>query len=133
MPIPPEPGPEFKASPHMLNSAATFLNGKAEAWAELRDSFNSSCNAAKNAFGKSPASAAFSDFFQAWFSALDAQAETMWSVGDATQQCAVIYDHVDRHIAGYIAAMPTAPPPPPPSHHSGPFDFLFPDRNPPLA
>jgi uncharacterized protein YukE len=95
----------------MLNSAADFLNGKATALAELRDAFNSSCDGAKKAFGPSGASRSFTEFFAAWFSALDAQAETMGSVADATQQCAVAYDHAERTVLGYIPAMPTAPPP----------------------
>ncbi|MBO0868664.1 MAG: WXG100 family type VII secretion target [Micromonosporaceae bacterium] len=118
----------------MLNTAASFLNGEAQALASLRDALNSSCHAARNAFGTGSASAAFNDFFEAWFSAFDAQAETMGSVADATQQCAVIYDHVDRHIAGYIAAMPTQPPPSPPSKKpDNPFGIFFPNPNPPMA
>ncbi len=108
---PPDPGPGYTVSTHMLNSAATFLNDQATSLAGLRDAFNSSCDAATKAFGASPAAQAFTEFFQAWFSALDAQAETMGSVADATQQCAVIYDHAERTAMGYIPAMPTAPPP----------------------
>jgi hypothetical protein len=95
----------------MLNSAAGFLNGKATALAELRDAFDSSCEGAKKAFGSNGASRSLAEFFQAWFSAFDAQAETMGSVADATQQCAVTYDHAERTVLGYIPAMPTAPPP----------------------
>jgi uncharacterized protein YukE len=109
--LPSDPGPGYTVSTHMLNTAASFLNGEAEALAELRDAFNSSCDAAKDAFGKSPAANAFNEFFQAWFSAFDAQAETMGSVADATQQCAVVYDHAERQVLGNIPAMPTAPPP----------------------
>ena len=110
---PPGPGLGLKVSPHMLNTAASNLNGSAESLANMRDALNSSCYAARNAFGKGPAAQALDDFFQAWFSALDAQAETMGSVADTTQQCAVIYDHVDRQAMGTILAIRTAPPPPP--------------------
>lgn len=55
----------------------------------------------------------FNEFFTAWFTALDAQAETMGSVADATQQCAVLYDDAERTVIGDIAAMPIHPPPPP--------------------
>lgn len=123
---PPDPGPGYTVSTHMLNTAASFLNGKAEALAELRDAFNSSCDAANSAFGKSSASRAFNEFFEAWFSAFDAQAETMGSVADATQQCAVVYDHAERQVQGNIPAMPTAPPP------SGGRD-IFGRPNPPVA
>jgi hypothetical protein len=116
----------------MLNTAALNLNGKAEALASLRDAFNSSCYAARGAFGTSSASEALDEFFQAWFSAFDAQAETMSSVADATQQCAVIYDHVDRQIAASIPAMPTAAPPPPPSTPP-PANPFFPQPHPEMA
>ncbi len=94
MPVPEEPGPGYTVSPHMLMSVATTLNAKAEGFASLRDAFNGACRSAVGAFGGGSAAQAFNDFFQAWFSALDAQAETMGSVADATQQCAVVYDHV---------------------------------------
>lgn len=110
----------------MLNTSALFLNGKAEALAELRDGFNSTCDAAKGAFGKSPAAQAFNEFFEAWFSAFDAQAETMGSVADATQQCAAVYDHAERQTIGAIPAMPT---PPPPSSGRN----IFGQPNPPVA
>lgn len=109
----------------MLNSAASNLNGQAIALSELRDGFNSSCYAAEKAFGS--AERAFNEFFTAWFSALDAQAEVMGSVADATQQCAVIYDHVERTVLGKVPAMPTKPPPKP--HKPG----LFGPRRPPVA
>jgi hypothetical protein len=125
MPVPSDPGPGYTVSTHMLNTAASNLNGKAAGLAELRDAFNSACDAAKNAFGKSSASGAFNEFFEAWFSAFDAQAETMGSVADATQQCAVVYDHAERQVLGGIAAMPTAPPP-----SRGPDIF---GHNPPVA
>jgi uncharacterized protein YukE len=127
---PPDPGLGVTVSPHMLNTAASNLNGKAESLANLRDAFNSCCYDAKDAFGKGPASQALDEFFQAWFSALDAQAETMGSVADATQQCAVIYDHVDRQVMGTILALPTTPPPSPPTAPDNPF---APRRRPPIA
>jgi hypothetical protein len=82
-------------------------------------------------FGTGSASQAFNEFFQAWFSALDAQAQTMSSVGDATQQCAVIYDHVDRQIAASIPAMAIAAPPTPPK--PPPANQFFPQAQPPMA
>jgi hypothetical protein len=94
----------------MLNSAAHALNGHAIALSDLRDTFNSACYAAENAFGSGSVKGCFNDFFTAWFSALDGQAETMGSVADATQQCAVLYDHVERTVLGDIAAIPTPPP-----------------------
>lgn len=121
-----EPGPGYTVSPHMLNSAAESLNGHAIALGTLRDAFDSSCNSAQKAFGPGPAARSFNEFFQAWFSALDAQAETMGSVADATQQCAVVYDHAERTVLGYIPAMPTAPPSKP---GKDPFGF----RRPPTA
>lgn len=118
----------------MLNTAAQVLNGKAEALASMRDGLNNSCFAARNAFGRSSAGQALNTFFEAWFSAFDAQAESMGSVADATQQCAVIYDHVDRQVTGYIAAMQTAPPPPPPKKQpNDPLSIFFPHPNPPMA
>lgn len=106
----PEPGPGYVVSTHMLYSAAQYLGGQAESLASARDSFNDSCYGAENAFGSGPAASAFIDFFTAWFSALDAQAETMGSVADATEQCAVIYDHAERTVLGIIPAMPTSAP-----------------------
>jgi uncharacterized protein YukE len=123
----PDPGPGYAVSTQMLNSTAGFLNDQATGLASLRDGFNSSCDTAKNAFGSGSASQSFNEFFQAWFSAFDAQAETMGSVADATQQCAVLYDHAERTVLGYVPAMPTAPPPKqqPPS--------LFGNQRPPMA
>lgn len=95
----------------MLYPAALYLNDQAQALAGARNSFNDACYAAARAFGSGLAASAFNDFFTAWFSALDAQAETMGSAADATEQCAVIYDHAERTVLGDIAAMPTAPPP----------------------
>ena len=128
---PPGPGLGLTVSPHMLNAAASNLNGSAESLANMRDALNSSCYAARNAFGKGRAAQALEDFFQSWFSALDAQAETMGSVADATQQCAVIYDHVDRQVMGSIQAIRTAPPPSPPK--SRPYDPFAPRPRPPIA
>jgi hypothetical protein len=101
----------------MLNSAASYLQGEAEGVAMLRDAFNSACYQAENAFGGGYMQKCFNDFFQAWFTALDDQAETMGSVADATQQCAVIYDHAERTNLGNIPAMsiPKPPPPKPPA------------------
>jgi hypothetical protein len=116
----------------MLYSAAQFLNDQAQSLAGVRDSFNDACYSAEGAFGAGPAASAFGEFFTAWFSALDGQAETMGSVADATEQCAVIYDHAERTVLGVIPAMPTAPPPtpaPPPS--GGIFGILNPP--PPVA
>lgn len=98
----------------MLYSAARYLNDQAQSLADARNSFNDVCYAAEKAFGAGPAASAFNDFFTAWFSALDAQAETMGSVADATEQCAVVYDHAERTVLGNIPAMATAPPPKPP-------------------
>jgi hypothetical protein len=94
----------------MLNSAAQYLNDQAQSLASVRNSFNDACYSAGKAFGSSSAASAFNDFFEAWFSALDGQAETMGSVADATQQCAVIYDHAERSVLGEVAAMPTSAP-----------------------
>jgi hypothetical protein len=104
-------------STHMLYSAAQYLNDQARSLAAVRDSFNDVCYSAENTFGPSQAASAFGEFFTAWCSAFDGQAETMGSVGDATGQCAVIYDHAERTVLGALPAMPTAPPsvPQPPS------------------
>jgi hypothetical protein len=88
----------------MLDSAAQYLNDQAQSLATERDSFYS----AGKAFGSGPVASAFNDFFEAWFSALDGQAETMGSVADATQQCAVIYDHAERSVLGDIERAPGA-------------------------
>ncbi|HEX3650986.1 MAG TPA: hypothetical protein VHV49_21390 [Pseudonocardiaceae bacterium] len=88
--------------------------------ADVRNSFNDVCYSADKAFGSSPAASAFGEFFTAWFSAFDGQAETMGSVADATEQCAVLYDHAERTVLGSLPAMPTAPAPKPaPQQSSG--------------
>lgn len=107
----PGPGPGYIVSSHMLYSAARYLNDQAQDLARTRNTFNDACYAASHAFGSGPAASALNDFFTAWFSALDGQAETLGSVADATQQCAVVYDHAERTVLGYVPAMPTAPPP----------------------
>jgi hypothetical protein len=89
----------------MLNSAAQYLNGQAQALVGVRDSFNDACYSAGKAFGSGAAASAFNDFFKARFAGLDGQAETMGPVADATQQCAVIYDHAERPMLGEVAAM----------------------------
>jgi hypothetical protein len=102
----------------MLNSAASYLQGEATGVAASRDAFNSACYTANGAFGDGFMQKCFNDFFQAWFAALDDQAQTLGSAADATQQCAVIYDHAERETLGDIAAMtvpkPAKPPSPPP-------------------
>jgi hypothetical protein len=95
----------------MLYSAAQYLNDQAQSLADVRNSFNDVCYSGEKAFGSSQAASAFVEFFTAWFSALDGQAETMGSVADATEQCAVLYDHAERTVLGALPAMPTAPPP----------------------
>lgn len=99
----------------MLNSAASGLQGDAQGIASLRDAFNSACYGAEGAFGDGFAQRCFSEFFSAWFAALDAQAETLGSAADATQQCAVIYDHAARTVLGDIGAMTVSRPKPPPA------------------
>jgi hypothetical protein len=113
----------------MLYSAAQYLDDQAESLADVRNSFNDACYAAGSAFGSSRAASAFGEFFTAWFSAFDGQAETMGSVADATGQCATIYDHAERTVLGVIPAMPTAPPPEPaPQPSSGILGLLNPAR-----
>jgi hypothetical protein len=113
----------------MLNSAAQYLNDQAASLASVRNAFNDACYAADKAFGSSAAAATFEEFFSAWFAALDGQAETLGSVADATQQCAVVYDHAERSVLGDIAAMPTAPPPQPAAPQPGSiFDILNPQQ-----
>ena len=116
----PDPGPGYTVSTHMLNSAASSLEGHATGIASLRDAFDSACFEAESAFGNGFAQRGFNEFFAAWFRALDAQAETLGSAADATQQCAVIYDHAERTVLGAIPAMARpkpqpAPSPPPPT------------------
>ena len=126
-----EPGPGYVVSRHMLYSAAQYLNGQADSLAGVRDSFNNTCYDAEGAFGSGAAVSAFSDFFTAWFSALDAQAETLGSVADATEQCAVIYDHAERTVLGIIPAMPdTAPAAQSPPASGGIGSLLNPPRPP---
>jgi len=119
------PGPGYVVSTHMLYSAAQYLNGQAQSLAGARDSFNDSCYQAESAFGSGPAASAFKDFFTAWFSALDAQAETLGSVADATEQCAVIYDHAERTVLGIIPAMPVTAPAQPAQPSGGGIDSLL--------
>lgn len=116
-------GPGYEVSTHMLDSAARYLNDQAQALAGVRNSFNDLCYGVSKAFGSSPAAAAFNDFFSAWFSALDGQAETMGVLADATQQAATVYDHAARAPLGYIQAIPQPPPPqqpPPPGPYRPP-------------
>jgi uncharacterized protein YukE len=91
----------------MLNAAATYLEGRAEDIASSRNALNSACYGAEDAFADSYLKNCFNEFFTAWFSALDAQAETLASAADATQQCAVRYDHANREALASIPAMPT--------------------------
>ncbi len=116
----PDPGSGYTVSTHMLNSAASYLQGEATGVAAARDAFNSACYTAEGAFGDGFMQKCFNDFFQAWFAALDDQAETLGSVADATQQCAVIYDHAERETLGDVPAMTVpkpalASPPAPPA------------------
>ncbi|MBO0805053.1 MAG: hypothetical protein J2P25_18505 [Nocardiopsaceae bacterium] len=107
----PDSGSGYTVSTHMLYSASQYLNDQAQAIARVRDSFNGACYAGEGAFGSGPARSAFNEFFTAWFSALDGQAETMGSVADATEQCAVLYDHAERVVLGKVPAMRTKPRP----------------------
>lgn len=108
----PDPGAGYTVSHHMLNSAAQYLQGQAEDVAVARDAFNAACYAAESAFGDGYAQECFNKFFAAWFAALDDQAQTMGSVADATQQCAVRYDHAERETLGDIPAMSVPRPSP---------------------
>jgi hypothetical protein len=101
----PAPGAGFAVSTHMLNSAASYLQGEAVGVASSRDAFNGACYTAEGSFGEAYMRKCFNDFFAAWFAALDDQAETLGSAADATQQCAVIYDHAERTVLGDIPAM----------------------------
>lgn len=105
-------GPGYTVSTHMLNSAASYLRGEATGVAAARDAFNSACYTAEGAFADGYVQKCFNDFFSAWFAALDDQAETLGSVADATQQCAVLYDRAERENLGDVAAM-TVPKPAP--------------------
>jgi hypothetical protein len=107
----------------MLNSAALYLQGEAQGVAASRDAFNAACYTAEGAFGGGSVQKCFNEFFQAWFAALDGQAETLGSVADATQQCAVLYDHAERETLGDIAAM--AVPKPTPASPPGQAPSLF--------
>jgi hypothetical protein len=49
----------------------------------------------------------------------------MGSVADATQQCAVLYDHAERVNLGDIAAMSIPKPPPSPPAQQSPPPGLF--------
>lgn len=112
----PDPGGSgYTVSTHMLNSAASYLQDEATGLASARDIFNSACYGAEGAFGGGYMQKCFNEFFQAWFAALDDQAQTLGSVADATQQCAVIYDHAERETLGDIPAMSVPKPPPPAS------------------
>jgi hypothetical protein len=121
----PSPGAGYLVSTHMLNSAATELNGDALAIAELRDAFNSACYTAESSFGEDSLTKSFNDFFAAWFAALDDQAETLGSTADATQQCAVIYDHAERTVLADIPAMTVPTPPAPPAAQGSPMSSLL--------
>jgi len=125
----PDPGggPGFTVSTHMLDSAASYLQGQAMDLAAARDAFNAACYAGESSFGGGFMQKCFNEFFQAWFAALDDQAETLGSVADCTQQCAVIYDHAERETLGDIPAMTIpkpAPPASPPAQQQAP--SLFP-------
>jgi hypothetical protein len=104
--VPPAGGSGYSVSTHMLNSTATYLESQAEGIASLRNGFNTACYGAEDTFDDSYMKNCFNQFFTAWFSALDAQAETLASTADATQQCAVRYDHAERHVLASIPAMP---------------------------
>jgi hypothetical protein len=123
-------GFDFKVSTHMLNGAAGYLHSQAQGVASSRDGFNAACYAADGAFGNGYATKCFNEFFQAWFTKLDAQAETLESTADGTQQAAALYDRAERHIYGAIPAMPTQPPPAPPSQSQNGGGGLFPNLNP---
>jgi hypothetical protein len=99
----------------MLNSAATYLQGEAQGIASSRDAFNDACYTAEGAFGGGYMTKCFNDFFSAWFTALDDQAETLDSAADATQQCAVLYDHAERAVIADIPAMSVPKPAPAPA------------------
>ncbi len=123
-------GYDFQVSTHMLNAAAGYLHGQAQGVASSRDGFNTACYTTEGAFGNGYATKCFNQFFQAWFTKLDAQSETLESTADGTQQAAVLYDNTERHIYGAIAAMRTQPPPAPPSQSQNGGGGLFPNLNP---
>jgi hypothetical protein len=113
----------------MLNSAATYLHGEAMDVASLRDAFNAACYTAEGAFGNGYMTKCFNDFFSAWFTALDDQAETVDSAADATQQCAVLYDRAERSVIAAIPQMTVPQPPaspPPQQQPSSPFVWKHP-------
>lgn len=116
-------GGGYTVSPHMLSSAASYLHGEAQGIASSRNKFNSACYTAEGAFGEASAKKGFNEFFEQWFTKLDAQAETLESTAQATQQCAVNYDHAEKKNYAAIPAMRTAPPASPPQNNN-PFPGL---------
>jgi hypothetical protein len=124
--VPAPGGGGYTVSTHMLNSAAEYLQGEAQGVASSRDAFNSACYQAEGAFADAYMKKCFNEFFTAWFTALDAEAETLGSVADCTQQCAVLYDHAERTVLGDIPAMTvhTQAPASPPPQQQGPFSIF---------
>jgi hypothetical protein len=125
-------GVGYVVSTHMLASAATYLHSEATGVASSRDAFNAACYTAEGALGDPYITKCFNDFFSAWFTALDDQAETLDSTADATQQCAVLYDHAERTVIAAIPAMTVARPAASPPQQQPNSPFVFPQRQPPV-
>jgi hypothetical protein len=75
-----------------------YMDGVAKDLATLRDGFTDVCNPPGKTLAAHGGNAGitFDDMFGAWWQALDNMAGSNAAFADATQQAAVIYEHVDR-------------------------------------
>jgi hypothetical protein len=50
-------------------------------------------------------------FVDEWYKAFGVQAGTMESAAEATEKCAVVYDHAERITLSAVPTTPNSPPP----------------------
>jgi uncharacterized protein YukE len=113
----------IRVTPETLAAGSKELAGQSSGIAALRDDYSKALRDIPAKIGGDVGSL-LADVHDVWYIALEMMAQTTASVADATQQAAVLYEHVDRTV---IPPPPEPPPPPaPPPQRYDP-------RHPPIA
>jgi uncharacterized protein YukE len=95
--VPPPREPDVEVQPEKLQAAAGDLAGHSIELARVRDEFNHVVGMLAEKLPQ-PAGQALDDEVRLWWLVLEAMAQTTAAVADATQQGAVLYEHVDRNV-----------------------------------
>jgi uncharacterized protein YukE len=110
----------IRVTPETLAAGSKELAAQSYGIAGLRDDYSTALRDVPAKIG-GEVGPLLADVHDVWHIALETMAQTTAAVADATQQAAMLYEHVDRTVIP-----PPAEPPPAPPHRDDP-------RHPPLA